>query len=478
MNRVLLNPFETRVLPDTIDDYFPDYKITCFIFNKHGNILAAGTRTGNTIIFDFDTRTIATNLGSDLKSTTQVTSLSFVAPRTGPWTVIGYSNGVVRCYDTLMTKVFMEVKFVGGKGVSHVVCHPVFKDVVLVVVDGGLPMLVKMGNGCFEVDVGSVGDGGSNVRYVEACRDVGSDDEVFVVEELDRTIGVTVLGDEEELKGIDRRTKYVVEWNPIGDAVFRGGPGGRIKVYHFKRPEEKKLFSDNGVLNIERMTSVVVCGQAAIKHLVTSPKEDTILVNSNDRSLRVFKLTSLLKDYTVENGENYQESGVLANRTLEPTYTFNDPVNRVQWRCCCFSGDGEYILGGLAGTSHRIPIYRLSDGLLEKTLEGPKEGISDLSWHPLQGVILTLGTSYHGIYVWQRNYTENWSAFAPDFTELEENEEYEEPEDEFDLKDDKMKKREATEKEEETVVDIIGGDFEEMFSIPPAPKRDRRKHMR
>lgn len=56
----------------------------------------------------------------------------------------------------------------------------------------------------------------------------------------------------------------------------------------------------------------------------------------------------------------------------------------------------------------------------------------DLTWHPSRPIIASCSAS-GVIYIWNSNFVENWSAFAPEFKELEENEEYIEHEDELDF---------------------------------------------
>jgi COMPASS component SWD1 len=113
-----------------------------------------------------------------------------------------------------------------------------------------------------------------------------------------------------------------------------------------------------------------------------------------------------------------------------------DAVNKQQWKAMVFSPDGEHVLAGAAHRhEHRFYFFSVFSGRMLKNLEGPKEGILDLVWHPTQPIIASVSTT-GTIYVWGTHIDETWSSFTPGFIQLEQNEEYIEREDEFDATDD------------------------------------------
>ncbi|KAF9414763.1 hypothetical protein BGZ94_000289, partial [Podila epigama] len=191
------------------------------------------------------------------------------------------------------------------------------------------------------------------------------------------------------------------------------------------------------------------------------------VLNSNDRVIRVFSV---------------KEDG-----PPEQLHKFQDLVNRIQWNQCCLSSDSDYVIGGSAHqAAHNIYIWDKIGGNLVKILEGPKEPLEDVAWHPVRPIVASV-SNYGTIHIWATNYQENWSAFAPDFKELEENIDYEEREDEFDIvPEEEVTKRKHDDEEVEIDVTTIekinpfndsdSEDEEETFYLPllPSDQQDEK----
>jgi len=232
--------------------------------------------------------------------------------------------------------------------------------------------------------------------------------------------------------------KFTACFSMDGEYVFVGDSKGFINIIKVKMREIIQSFK---------------ASHQQIKSIVLSKNNIDFLVNANDRKIRLYHLSDITKP-------------------PELSHEFQDVVTNNQWMKCCFSRDGDFIVGGSAEKfAHKMYVWATQGGGLVKLLEPskPNEGLLDLCWHPTRSVIASV-MLYGRICVWVGNYHENWSAFAPDFKELEENVDYLEKEDEFDeaTEDQHVKKtEESNEKESVDVVTIdADSDEEDNFFLP------------
>ena len=183
-----------------------------------------------------------------------------------------------------------------------------------------------------------------------------------------------------------------------GEVVFVGSSQGTLAAV--------------GVDDARARECIRIGAGGAVRSLCLSRSGGVLLVSSADRVLRAF------------------DASTPGLRSLRE---FLSPVDRLSWRGAALSADGEHVAATTNTGDHLVHVWSLSTGELKCVLEGPTDAGTGtaLAWHPVAPLLVSLGG--HGrVYVWARTATENWSAFAPDFRELEENEEYVEREDEFD----------------------------------------------
>ena len=198
----------------------------------------------------------------------------------------------------------------------------------------------------------------------------------------------------------------------------------------------------------ETVYSTRICSKPILLIRLSSSGRD-LLVNASDTVIRTIKLPDLASPDLRPDNIN-----------LEVEHKFQDVVNRLSWNHVAFSSNADYVMASTL-MNHDIYIWERGHGSLVKILEGPREELGAVEWHPHRPLVAATGVESGKIFMWSINTPQRWSALAPDFVEVEENVEYIEKEDEFDIHPIEELHRKRLDQEDEEV-DVLTVDTEQI----------------
>lgn len=415
MKAPIIDPLQGD-FPEVIEEYLEHGIMKCIAFNRRGTLLAAGCSDGSCVIWDFETRGIAKEL-RDKDCSAAVTSVCW--SKYGHRILVSAADRTLILWDVSTGEKITQTTL--EKTPLHARLHPGSStpSLCLACPVYSAPLIVDLNTGTTTALPASVSTEGDGLSV--PSRNKVSDDSA---------------------------PQTPACFNKNGDLVYLGNSKGEILLIDHQ--------------NVQVCGVVPIAGGAVIKNIVFSRSGQYLLTNSSDRIIRVYENKLPMKDglkalndmdLTLNDLGSVEKLNAVGSKSLVLFREFQDSVTRVHWKAPCFSGDGEWVIGGSASKGeHKIYIWDRA-GHLVKILEGPKEALIDLAWHPVHPIVLSVSLTGL-IYIWAKDYTENWSAFAPDFKELEENEEYVEREDEFDIIPEAEKVRESEVNQDEEI-DIL-----------------------
>ncbi|CAN8258599.1 unnamed protein product [Cochlearia groenlandica] len=444
MNAPIIDPLQGD-FPEVIEEYLEHGVIKCVAFNHRGSLLAAGCADGACVIWDFETRGIAKEI-RDNDCSAAITSVS--------WSKYGHRLLVSAADKSLTLWDVLSGERIARTVLQHTPLHARLNpglsspSLCLTCPLSSAPMIVDFDIGC--------------TTLLPVVAPDAPD----------------VLAPPERSKGPESGPSFspaAACFNKNGDLVYIGNSKGEILIIDYK--------------SVRVLALVPVSGGAPVKTIVFSRNGQYLLTNSHDRVIRIYENLLPAKNVVgsleelgknIDGLDGVEKIKTVGSKCLTLFREFQDSVTKIQWKAPCFSGDSEWVVGGSACKGeHKIYIWDRA-GHLVKILEGPKEALIDLAWHPVHPLIVSVSLTGL-VYIWAKDYTENWSAFAPDFKELEENEEYVEREDEFDLvpETEKVKVLDVNEDEEVDIETVEKDAFsdsdmsvEELRYLPAEPIPD------
>jgi len=139
--------------------------------------------------------------------------------------------------------------------------------------------------------------------------------------------------------------------------------------------------------------------------------------------------------------------------SLKHVHDFQDSVEKTKWSCFTMSPDGEYVVGCCA-SHHELHLWNVLGRHMSNLRSSDRGMVRAVVWHPCRPIVFSFSRDGRTL-VWSTHRTESWTAFAPNFVQLEENETYKEREDEFDKNPRVMNDPSLKRKDEDQVVEVF-----------------------
>ncbi|PKX93862.1 Set1-mediated histone H3-K4 methylation subunit Swd1 [Aspergillus novofumigatus IBT 16806] len=381
MNLSLIDPFVlAQDYPDSLTEKLRSGHATCLRFNRRGDYLASGRVDGTVVIFDIETNGVARKLRGH---TRQIQSLSW--SRDGRYLLSSSQDWKCILWDMKDGSRVRTVRFEAPVYIAEL--HPfnhllfvasLFEDQpVLVDISSPKPIKRILPSAPFRPPPSASEEVDPAVVAKQAAQDA-------------------------------KHSTCVTIFSAFGNHIIAGTSKGWINIIETQ--------------TCTTIHSTRLCNGVVILLRLASNGRD-LLINSSDRVIR----TIIMPDLS-QLGIDLEP----ANIKLQVEHKFQDVVNRLSWNHVTFSSTGEFVTASTF-MNPDIYVWERSHGSLVKILEGPREELGVVEWHPSRPMVVACGLESGCIYTWSIVTPQKWSALAPDFGEVEENVEYMEREDEFDI---------------------------------------------
>ncbi|KAJ5551759.1 hypothetical protein N7535_000298 [Penicillium sp. DV-2018c] len=421
MNLSLVDPFVlAQEYPDTLTEKLSSGHATCLSFNHKGDYLASGRVDGTVVIFDIETNGVARKLQGH---TRQIQSLSW--SRDGRYLLTSSQDWKCILWDLKDGSRVRTVRFEAPVYIAEL--HPFNHLLFVASLFEDQPVLVDI----------SSPKPAKRILPSAPLRAQPSG------EDLDPAAAAKQAAQDA------KHSTCVTIFTAFGNHIIAGTSKGWINIIETQ--------------TCTTIHSMRLCnGVVILLHLASNGRD--LLVNSSDRVIR----TVLMPDLS-QLGINLEPSAI----KLQVEHKFQDVVNRLSWNHVTFSSTGEFVTA-TTFMNPDIYVWERRHGSLVKILEGPREELGVVEWHPSRPMVVACGLETGCIYTWSIVSPQKWSALAPDFGEVEENVEYMEAEDEFDVHPaEQVHQRRLDQEDEEpdaVTLELVKGDVDadgvEPFSLP------------